>query len=44
MFSTLLQIAGLILVVAAGAYASMLVGSCAFCALYLAHEMGKAGR
>ena len=44
MVSTILQTAGLILVVAAGAYASVLVGSLAFIALYLASEAGEAGR
>ncbi len=44
MVSTTLQSAGLILVVAAGVYASVLVGSLAFIALYLASEAGKAGR
>ena len=44
MISTVLQVAGLALVVAAAVYASMLVGSVAFCALYLASEMNKAGR
>jgi len=44
MLSTFLQGVGLVLVVTAGLYASMLVGSVAFCALYLASEFGKAGR
>jgi len=42
--STILQSVGLILVLAAGVYASVLVGSLAFIALYLASEAGKAGR
>jgi len=44
MLSTILQGIGLALVVVAGVYASVLVGSLAFCALYLASEAGKAGR
>lgn len=44
MLSTILQGVGLALVVAAGVYASVLVGSLAFVALYVASEAGKAGR
>ena len=44
MLSTILQGIGLALVVVAGAYASALVGSLAFIALYVASEAGKAGR
>lgn len=44
MLSTFLQVFGLCALVASAALPSLVLGAVAFCALYVAHEAGKAGR
>ena len=44
MLSTVLQVVGLVLVVAAAALPSLVLGAVAFCVLYVADQAGKAGR
>ena len=44
MLSTFLQVLGLCAVLAAAVFGSAPLAAVAFCALYVAHEAGKAGR